>query len=142
MLLKSDLCICSLIPPPLSPADESGRLGVELGRVPLALGGLRIDALELGLFGVAIVLVVAVLAIGTVLVADALELGRLEVAIALELGLLGVAIALVVAVLAIGIVLVDSFVLTLRLLVLLVFPVIFRGGGSGGGCGLCTTGRV
>lgn len=131
MLLKSDLCIFSLVPLPLSPADESGRLGVELVRVPLALGGLRVDALELGLIGVAIVLVVAELAVGIVLVADALDLG-----------LLGVAIALVVAVLAIGIALVASFVLTLRLLMLLVFPVIFRGGGSGGGCGLCTTGRV
>jgi hypothetical protein len=144
LLLKSDLCTFSRTPLPLSPAEESGRRGVELGRFPLALAGLRIDALELGLFVVAIVLVVAILGTGIILeasfVPDVLEL-RIE---ALELGLFVVVIvlALVVAILETGIVLVVSFALTLRLLVLSAFLMILRGGGGGGGCGFCIAGRV
>lgn len=142
MLLKSGLCTLSLTPLPLSPDEESGRRGVELGRFPLELRGLRIDALELGLFVVAVELVVAILATGIVLEASFFPDARELCIDALELGLFVVETVLVDAILAAGIVLVASFVLTLRLFVLSAFLMIFRGGGGGGGCGLCTTGRV
>jgi hypothetical protein len=142
LLIKSDLCTFSRTPLPPSPAEESRRRGVELRRFPLALTGLRKDALELGLFVVVIVLVVAILATGIILeasfVPDVLE-QRIE---ALELGLFEVVIVLVVAMLETGIVLAVSFALTLRLLVLSAFLMILRGGGGGGGCGFCITARV